>query len=105
MMKWFWDNYTSDEAKCKEIYASPLQAGTEQLKGLPPALIQTAEFDVLRDEGEAYGRKLDAAGVDVTVTRYNGMIHDFGLINPLARLPARRSAMLQASEELKKRLK
>lgn len=105
MMKWFWDNYTTDEAKRREIYASPLQASTQQLKGLPPALIQTAEFDVLRDEGEAYGRKLDAAGVDVTVTRYNGMIHDFGLINVLSKLPATRSAMLQASEELKKHLR
>ena len=105
MMKWFWDNYTTDELARKEIYASPLQASTQQLKGLPPALIQTAEFDVLRDEGEAYGRKLDAAGVDITVTRYNGMIHDFGLINVLAKLPATRSAMLQASEELKKHLK
>src|SRR5438445_11676069 len=81
MMKWFWDSYTTDAAKRKEIYASPLQATTAQLKGLPPALIQTAEFDVLRDEGEAYGRKLDAAGVQVTSVRYSGMIHDFGLLN------------------------
>lgn len=104
MMKWFWDSYTTDEAKRREIYASPLQASTQQLKGLPPVLIQTAEFDVLRDEGEAYGRKLDTAGVNVTVTRYNGMIHDFGLINVLSKVPATRSAMLQASEELKKHL-
>lgn len=61
--------------------------------------------DVLRDEGEAYARKLDAAGVEVTSTRYNGMIHDFGLLNVLSQLPATRSAMAQASEELKKRLK
>ncbi|MGJ7497759.1 alpha/beta hydrolase [Variovorax sp. RT4R15] len=105
MMKWFWDNYTVDAAKRKEIYASPLQATVPQLQGLPPALIQTAEFDVLRDEGEAYGRKLDAAGVDVTVTRYNGMIHDFGLLNVLAKVPSTRSALLQASSELKKHLK
>jgi len=105
MMKWFWDNYTTDAAKRKEIYASPLQATKAQLQGLPPVLIQTAEFDVLRDEGEAYGRKLDAAGVDVTVTRYNGMIHDFGLLNVLAHVPSTRSALLQASSELKKHLK
>ncbi|WP_414693802.1 alpha/beta hydrolase [Polaromonas sp.] len=105
MMKWFWDNYTTDAAKRREIYASPLQATTEQLKGLPPTLIQSAEFDVLRDEGEAYGRKLDAAGVPVTVTRYNGMIHDFGLLNLLSGVPGTRSAMLQASEELKKHLR
>ncbi len=104
MMKWFWDSYTKDAAQRKEIYASPLQASLEQLKGLPPALIQTAELDVLRDEGEAYGRKLDQAGVDVTVTRYNGMIHDFGLLNPLANVPGVRSQVLQAGTELKKHL-
>jgi acetyl esterase/lipase len=71
---------------------------------MPPALIQTAECDVLRDEGQAYGRKLDAAGVDVTVTQYNGMIHDFGLLNALSEIPGTRSAMLQASSELKKHL-
>ncbi|HEY9103254.1 alpha/beta hydrolase [Chitinimonas sp.] len=105
LMKWFWDAYTTDPKQRKEIYASPLQATTEQLKGLPPTLIQTAEFDVLRDEGEAYGRKLDAAGVDVTVTRYNGMIHDFGLLNVVSQVPAVRSAMRQASTELKTHLK
>jgi acetyl esterase len=105
MMKWFWDNYTTDPRQRQEIYASPLLATTEQVKGLPPALVQTAEKDVLRDEGEAYARKLDAAGVDVTITRYNGMIHDFGLLNALSQVPGTRSAVLQASEELKKHLK
>jgi acetyl esterase/lipase len=105
MMKWFWDNYTTDAAKRKEITASPLQASVEQLKGLPPTLIQTAENDVLRDEGEAYGRKLDAAGVEVTSTRYNGMIHDFGLLNAISQVPAVRSSLEQAGHELKKRLK
>jgi len=105
MMKWFWDNYTTDEAKRKEIYASPLQATIEQLKGLPPTLIQTAEFDVLRDEGEAYGKKLDAAGVPVTSTRYGGMIHDFGLLNVISMVPAVQAAMRQAAEELKVHLK
>jgi acetyl esterase/lipase len=105
LMKWFWDAYTTDASQRKERYASPLQATTEQLKGLPPALIQTAEFDVLRDEGEAYGRRLDAAGVDVTVTRYNGMIHDYGLLNVVAEVPAVRAAMRQAGTELKTHLK
>lgn len=105
MMKWFWDNYTTDIAKRKEITASPLQATLEQLKGLPPTLIQTAENDVLRDEGEAYGRKLDAAGVQVTSVRYNGMIHDFGLLNAISQVPSVRSSLEQAGAELKKHLK
>ncbi|MYN05518.1 alpha/beta hydrolase fold domain-containing protein [Pseudoduganella sp. DS3] len=104
-MKWFWDNYTTDLAQRKEIYASPLQASTAQLKGLPPTLIQTAEFDVLRDEAEAYGKKLDAAGVETTTIRYNGMIHDFGLLNVLAKVPGTQAAMRQAGQELRYRLK
>jgi len=105
MMKWFWDSYTTDAAQRQDILASPLLATTEQLKGLPPALVQTAEKDVLRDEGEAYARKLDAAGVEVTATRYTGMIHDFGLLNALSQVPATRSALAQAADELKRRLK
>ncbi|MCP1477196.1 acetyl esterase/lipase [Pseudomonas sp. EB276 TE3739] len=105
MMKWFWDNYTTDAKQRNEIYASPLRATTAQLKGLPPALVQTAGADVLRDEGEAYARKLDEAGVPVTSVRYNGMIHDYGLLNVVSQVPAVRSAMLQASEELKQHLK
>jgi len=105
MMKWFWDNYTTDANQRNEIYASPLRATTAQLKGLPPALVQTAGADVLRDEGEAYARKLDEAGVPVTAVRYNGMIHDYGLLNVVSQVPAVRSAMLQASEELKEHLK
>jgi len=101
MMKWFWDHYAPDKALRKEIYASPLNATLEQLKGLPPALIQTAELDVLRDEGEAYARLLNAAGVEVTATRYNGLIHDYGLLNPLAHVPAVHSALHQAGRALK----
>jgi acetyl esterase/lipase len=104
LMKWFWDNYTTDSKQRAERFASPLQATAEQLTGLPPALIQTAEFDVLRDEGEAYARKLDAAGVTVTAVRYNGMIHDYGLLNPLAHIPAVQAAMRQAGAELKQHL-
>lgn len=105
MMQWFWDNYTTDAKQRAEITASPLRASLDQLKGLPPTLIQTAELDVLRDEGEAYGRKLDAAGVDVTVTRYDGLIHDYGLLNALATVPAVQAAMRQAGNELKTHLK
>ncbi|QFG31406.1 alpha/beta hydrolase [Pseudomonas umsongensis] len=105
MMKWFWDNYTTDPKQRNEIYASPLRATPAQLKGLPPALVQTAGADVLRDEGEAYARKLDEAGVAVTSVRYNGMIHDYGLLNVVSQVPAVRSAMLQASQELKQHLK
>ncbi|MEA3205532.1 MAG: hypothetical protein QOG92_1197 [Verrucomicrobiota bacterium] len=104
MMKWFWDAYLPDQARRKEVYASPLQAATKHLTGLPPALIQTAGNDVLRDEGEAYARKLDAAGVDVTAVRYEGLIHDYGLLNAISQVPAVRSALHQAVEELKKRL-
>ena len=105
LMKWFWDNYTTDPKERKEIYASPLQATTQQLAGLPPAFVQTAENDVLRDEGEAYARKLEEAGVRVTAVRYNGMIHDWGLLNPLSQLSGTRSAMHQAAAELKAALK
>ncbi len=105
MMKWFWDSYLPDTAKRKEIYASPLQASLEQLKGLPPALVQTAENDVLRDEGEAYARKLDQAGVPVTLTRYSGLIHDYGLLNPIANVPAVKTAVLQAAAVIKNTLK
>lgn len=105
MMKWFWDAYTTDPKQRQEIYTSPLLATPEQLKDLPPTLVQTAEKDVVRDEGEAYARKLDAAGVNVVATRYNGMIHDFGLLNVLADLPATRAALHQAGEELKLRLR
>lgn len=105
LMKWMWDLYTTDPKERKEIYASPLQASVEQLKGLPPALIQVAECDILRDEGEEYGRKLDEAGVTVTTVRYDGMIHDFGLLNGLAEEPAVRSLFEHAAAELKKYLR
>ena len=104
MMQWFWNSYTTDPRQRDDIHASPLRASLEQLKGLPPALVQTAEMDVLRDEGEAYARKLDAAGVPVTAVRYNGMIHDYGLLNVLSTVPTVRSAMDQAAKALKTHL-
>lgn len=105
MMKWFWDHYAPDTAQRKQPFVSPLQASTEQLKGLPPTLVQTAENDVLRDEGEAYARKMNEAGVPVSLVRYQGMIHDYGLLNPLATIPEVQSALLYAAAELKKNLK
>lgn len=95
-----WDLYTKDPAQRKEIYASPLQATAEQLKGLPPALVITEENDVLRDEGEAYARNLDAAGVYTTAVRYNGMTHDFVIINALHKLPATQAAIQQVADAL-----
>lgn len=105
MMKWFWDNYTTNAAQRNEIYASPLRATEAQLKGLPPTLVQTAENDVLRDEGEAFARKLNAAGVEVIQVRYNGMIHDYGLLNAVAKAPEVQAALTQAGTLLREHLK
>lgn len=82
-MQWFWDQYTETDQQRDEIYASPLRASVDQLKGLPPALVITAEADVLRDEGEAYAAKLREAGVAVTQVRVGGVIHDFMMLNAL----------------------
>jgi acetyl esterase/lipase len=104
LMKWMWDQYTTDLEARKEIHASLLNATVEELKGLPPVLIQVAENDILRDEGEAYGRKLEQAGVTVTTVRYNGMIHDWGMLNGLANENGTKSLILHAAAELKKYL-
>ena len=104
MMQWFWNAYAPDIANRREIYASPLQATTDQLKGLSPALVQVAGADVLRDEGLAYARRLDAAGVDTTVVRYENLIHDYGLLNAISQVPAVRDALHQAAETLRKHL-
>jgi acetyl esterase/lipase len=101
LMMWMYDLYTMDPAQRREIHASPLRASIEQLRGLPPALIQVAESDVLRDEGEAYGRKLDEAGVETVTLRYDGMIHDFGLLNGLAREPATLAMLDHAGARLR----
>jgi acetyl esterase/lipase len=101
-MKWFWDNYVSNQTNLKEPTVSPLQASIEQLRGLPPALIINGEFDVLRDEGEEYAHKLIDAGVPVTAVRYHGTIHDFVMLNALSDTPAAQAAIDQASHILKK---
>ena len=81
MMEWFWDQYIQDPAERNLITVSPLKASIDELRGLPPTLVITGEAEVLRDEGEAYARKLRSAGVDVEASRYGGMIHDFMMLD------------------------
>ncbi len=96
-VQWFWDQYLPDRSRRGDPHASPLLASLDQLAGLPRTLIITAEYDVLRDEAEAYGRRLIAAGVDVVTTRYNATIHDFMLLNALAESAPSRMALSQAA--------
>jgi acetyl esterase len=103
-MKWFWDAYAPNEADRHHPTASPLRASIDELRGLPPALIITDECDVLRDEGEAYARRLTEAGVRVTATRHLGITHDFMMLNALADTPAVREAIAQATGILRKAL-
>ena len=103
LMKWMWDLYAPPEKRSDPL-ATPFNASADQLKAFPPTLIQVAENDILRDEGEAFGRKLDEAGAEVTTIRYDGAIHDFGLLNALANEPSTRSMIRHAAAELKARL-
>ncbi|NBD27500.1 alpha/beta hydrolase [Paenibacillus glycinis] len=100
-MQWFWDQYTTDPEERAQVTASPLRASSAQLQGLPPALIITGEADVLRDEGEAYAAKLREAGVRVTAARFQGIIHDFVMLNALAGTAAARGALMLANAWLK----
>lgn len=92
-MEWFWNQYTTSPCDRCQITASPLCATTEQLRGLPEAMILNGEADVLRDEGEAFAVKLREAGVSVTAIRFQGMIHDFVLLNSLDQTNSCRAAM------------
>lgn len=103
-MAWFWDAYTTDPAQRAEVTASPLRASSEELSGLPPALVIVDENDVLRDEGEAYARHLTQAGVPTTSVRYNGIIHDFMMLNPVRPTQAATAAIEQAIHTLRKAL-
>lgn len=103
-MAWFWDAYTTDPAQRAESTASPLRAGPEELAGLPPALVIVDENDVLRDEGEAYARRLTEAGVPTTSVRYNGIIHDFMMLNPVRPTNAATAAVEQAIRTLRRAL-
>ena len=104
-MKYGWDLYAPDQKTRNNPYVSPLRATTEELQGLPPALVITAENDPLREEGEAYARKLKDAGVPVTATRYNGMIHDFVLLNAIHEVPGVQTALREATDGIREALK
>jgi acetyl esterase len=100
-MAWFWDCYCPELARRSEPFASPLRASDEQLAGLPPAFLIVDEADVLRDEGEAYAARLRAAGVAITTVRYDGITHDFMMLNPLSDTHATRAAVAQAISVLR----
>ncbi|MFJ4539954.1 alpha/beta hydrolase [Streptomyces tibetensis] len=104
-MDWFWNAYAPDRAQRSEITASPLKADLNQLAGLPPAFLLVDEAGVLRDEGEAYAAKLRAAGVDITTVRYDGITHDFMMLNPLSDTHATRAAVAQAVAVLRDALR
>ncbi|AZP14962.1 alpha/beta hydrolase [Streptomyces aquilus] len=103
-MEWFWNAYTTDPAERAQITASPLRATLEDLRDLPPALVVVDENDVLRDEGEAYARKLVQAGVPTTSIRYNASLHDFMMLNPVRGTQASTAAVEQAIHVLRKAL-
>jgi acetyl esterase/lipase len=103
-MKYGWDLYAPDAKTRDNPYVSPLRASLDQLKGLPPALVITAENDPLRDEGEAYARKLKDAGVTVAAVRYNGTIHDFVALNAIRKVPSTEAAIGQINDSLRQHL-
>ncbi len=103
-MKYGWDLYAPDAKLRDNPYVSPLRASVNELRDLPPALVITAENDPLRDEGEAYARKLKESGVSVAAVRYNGTIHDFVLLNALRHVPSTEAALKQASDGIREHL-
>jgi acetyl esterase len=96
-MRWYWDHYLQQPADASNPYAAPLVA--QNLKGLPPALVITAEYDPLRDEGEAYAKRLQEAGVATTCRRYDGMMH--GFFGMTAVLDKGKQAMVEACAALR----
>lgn len=103
-MRWFFDQYEPDVKKRKDVLISPLGASIKDLADLPPALIVTAEADVLRDEGEMYASKLRAAGVDVSAIRCLSIIHDFLMLNRLQESNAANIALNAISYFLKEKI-
>ena len=101
-MEYFWKAYLNDKKQEEDIYVSPVYAEIDDLRGLPPALIITNENDVLRDEGEEYGRKLTEAGVSVMNVRINGTIHDCMMLNGLSQTPPVKAAFYLTCKTLKK---
>ncbi len=97
-MSWFWDLYLSEPSDASDPYAAPMQA--RDLSGLPAALVITAEYDPLRDEGEEYGRRLQAAGVPATISRYDGMIHGFDFFTKV--VPAARECRAEVTAALRR---
>ncbi|MCD8193899.1 MAG: alpha/beta hydrolase, partial [Tannerellaceae bacterium] len=105
LMEWMRDNYVESPDQYDDIHLSPLRATIDQLRGLPPTLIEVAENDILRDGGEELGRKLDEAGVYTTTIRFNGVTHDWGLLNGFAELSPVKSLAMFTGAMLKKYLK
>jgi len=103
-MKYGWDRYAPTAKEQEHPYVSPLRASLAQLRGLPSTLIITEENDVLRDEGEAFAHRLQDAGVPTVFVRYNGTIHDFGLLNGLADLPTTKAAIRQVAEGIREHI-
>jgi acetyl esterase/lipase len=104
-MKYGWDLYAPDAKTRDNPYVSPLRASDNELRGLPPALVITAENDPLRDEGEAYAHRLMAAGVNVAAVRYEGTVHDFVALNALRHVPSTEAALRQIADGVRDHLK
>lgn len=101
LMKWMFDQYITDPAQRDSPLVSPVRADPERLRGLPPTLVAVAENDILRDEGEAMGRRLDEAGVRVTTVRFNGVVHDWGMLNGFAALEPTRTLVRMVGATLR----
>jgi acetyl esterase/lipase len=99
-MRWCWDQYIADPGRRGHITVSPLRATLTELAGFPPSLIITAEADVVRDEGEAFAANLRAAGVPTVAVRYDGVIHNFAVLNALKDTLAAKAATAQTASLL-----